>query len=160
MDYFRCLNILYFSEKTFEGDYGKSPLAFRSKFGKASLTSFSLSMDGIDLEQNSPSGSQQLKMAHYYQLHSHLGALFTQNEGPAISYSKYFSDGYIIMYDLTKSNRSWSSGARQPVKSGHLKLQMSFSDNLKEPVLIFAVSEYHSNFSINKNRVVKFNFVS
>ena len=102
-----------------------------------------------------------MKMAHYYQLHSHLGTLFTQNEGPAISYSKYFSDGYIILYDLTKSNRSWaSSGARQPARNGHLKLEMTFSDNLTDPLLVFAVSEYHSNFSINKNRVVKFNFVS
>lgn len=151
----------FLPEKTFEGDYSKSPFAFRTTFGKASLTRLNLTIDGIAVEQDSPTGNQSVKMAHYYQLHSHLGCLFSQNQGPAISYTKFFSDGFVAMYDLTKSNRAWAStGGRQTVKSGHLKLEIAFSTNLTEPLLVFAMSEYHSSFSINKNRTVVFNFVA
>ena len=152
---------LFLSEKTFEGNYTKTPLAFRTVFDDAELNKLTLSLDGTSLEQNNPVGPQELKTAAYYQLYSHLGALFTQNMGPGISKDKFFEDGFVALYDLTKSGRGWASQAgRQPVKAGNLKLEIGFTENLTNPLLLFAVSEFHSSFSINKNKGVQFNFVA
>ena len=154
-------NMLFIPEKTFEGTYKTSPFAFRSIFGTSELNKITLTVDGISVEQNDPVGAQEMKMAAYYQLHKHLGCLFAQNMGPAISYERFFSDGFIKMFDLTKSGRAWASQAsRQPVKNGHLKLELGFTSNITEPLLVFAVSEFHSSFTINKNKVVKYNFVA
>ena len=143
------------------GGYGKNPLEFCCTFKKTSgdpveITRASLSINGSPLEHYDANTHNKLITSTFNMFYKNLGG-----DAACQVSLKDFANGYtMFLWDTTKANRAYNIGARQPVKNGGMRLELTFSETLPEAVDAMIFSEYHASVDINKNRAVAYNYIS
>ena len=133
----------------FNGTYKKNPFNFKHH----NLSYIAVFVDGVQTPQKAltPDFKNRLYARSYHRLFTELG-LGNKNEGNDIRYVD-FDGGYcIFVFDLSPS--ILDGDQVELVKSGTLRLELKFSDPLKEPVHVLVYAEMDSLIEITKGREV------
>ena len=154
-------------DKIYSGGYATNPLESVASFLEhsektartVSLTQAQLSINGVPLQSDPTDDPDQLVMAKFKNLYEVLGQ---QGKATCCGLSlKEFNMGYFwAAWDLTKSARAANAATRQPVKPGHLRLELKWDHPLPFAINVFCMAEYHSKISVDKNRNVVYNFLA
>jgi len=156
--------LLFITSENWEPNYGKNPLELLPRIhqssGDADLTRCSLTVNGTPQEQGPVSSSDQLVLSAFRMMYQNLGQLDKKTDC-AISLRDFTNGKFMILYDLTASGRAAnSSSAKQPAKTGNLRLDLHWSKPLPKALNLFIFSEFSSSVTIDKNRSVSYQWLA
>ncbi len=148
-----------------EGGYKHNPFQMDCTFVQDSeivnLTRSSLTLNGAPVETVITNSHDQLILAAYRQMFKNLGQLDTTDDCYTELRAFEGEGGYfMLLYDLTQDGRAANKGARHPVRSGNLRLELQFDKVLPASVNLFVLAEYHSSCEIGKSRSIQYNFIA
>lgn len=143
------------TSKSFNGDYAESPFAFKH-FNANSLT---LYLDGqqVPFRTLKPDFENDLYARSYFTLFSGTGNAFG-DFGNDISYEDYRTGYTLFAFDLTPSLTD--GDAVELIKTGSLRLEMSFGKPLPTPIHIIVYGELDAMVEIDRARQVITDFSS
>ncbi len=156
--------IVLFVKSSFLNNAGANPYDFGVSFKKndgtkINITKLQLSINGAPLVVDPMHTHQQLCLAYYRHLVANLGQTYT----PEDSWIKLedFLGGYgFFVMDLSRDNRAADGHVIHPAKSGHIKLEISFSEALESPITVYIFSEFSSSLILDKNRNPKYQYLA
>ena len=149
------LVIGFIESKAFNGDYGKNPFEFKH----FNINSLALYSDGHQIPNKAlkPDFENKIYARSYLSLFTGCGSGWKDN-GLDISYEDY-SNGYTLFcFDLTPS--MVDGHVSEPLKSGNIRLEVTFAKPLPEPVHVIVYGEQDGLIEIDRARQVITDFAS
>ena len=143
------LVIGFVSSKAFNGDYEKNPFEFKHY----DINSLALYSDGYQIPNKAlkPDFENKAYARSYLSLFTGSGAGWKDN-GLDISYDDYGKGYSLFCFDLTPS--LIDGNITEPLKTGNLRLEVTFAKPLPEPVHIIVYGEQDGMIEIDRARQV------
>ncbi len=159
------LFLVLISAHIYDGGYQTNALDFENYFRnatgvKTSLVRSVLSVNGVAIEQDPMGTSPKMQMSAFRTMYKALGQL-DKREDCSISLKAFTNGKFMMFYDLTASGRAPAGHiARQPPKTGPLRLELTFSGPLPVSVYLFVFAEYPSAMVVDKNRSITYKYIA
>ena len=159
--------LAFVAEKWWEGGVEHYPLQSRSYFDDpddaasvSHLTRANLTVNSERVDPIISKNKNQMVIGAYHHLIKNVGTEQQFGRALPITLDQFEERQFYLMYDMTQPTRGFDPSVRYATKEGHARLELDFDRPLKRTVNLFVMSEYNALVTIDKNRLVLYNYLA